>query len=208
VSRPSRAAALSANPSQSPNTTQPDEHTTRAVEHSFSSFTNLRDTMIATAMGMFGPGHVWLVRHRDPGSVGAGGASLKLLTTYLAGTPLSKAHYRRQTRDMNTTSPDAELPASGRLVQNGVGAFGSHAQPPSLDDRRKPLGGIDVEPLLCVSTWAHAWMYDYSIRRKREFLENWWAAIDWNKVNGVMMPSEWGTRGSSFRPGLRRAFGA
>lgn len=129
----------------------------------------LRETFLATAEAMFGPGFVWLVQ-TDDSTFG----SLRILTTYLAGSPLSSAHYRRQSHDLNTHSPDSyqEL--------NKVGAFGSSAR--VNHGPKKPLGGVDVVPLLCVNTWEHVWLRDYGIRGKREFLDAWWNRIDWELV--------------------------
>lgn len=87
----------------------------RALESSFSSLDTLRRELAATAMGMFGPGFVWVVRlgsggDGGPGLYGSLGASgggggvpeFRILATYLAGTPYPQAHWRRQGGDMNT----------------------------------------------------------------------------------------------------------
>jgi Fe-Mn family superoxide dismutase len=125
-----------------------------------------REEYLATAEAMFGPGFVWLVQKAHQG--------LFILPTYLAGSPLSGAHYRRQTHDLNTESIDSYQNL------NKAGAFGASSgvklQP------QKPLGGVDVTPLLCVNTWEHAWMHDYGVRGKRQYLEAWWDKINWNVV--------------------------
>lgn len=118
---------------------------------------------------MFGPGFVWLVQDN---SVSSG--PLAVLATYLAGSPLSGAHERRQSHDLNTHNNDSYQQL------NSAGAFGKNAN--IRRGPQKPLGGIDVTPLLCVNTWEHVWLHDYGITGKRKYLENWWGKIDWNKV--------------------------
>ncbi|KAG9196706.1 superoxide dismutase, Fe-Mn family [Alternaria panax] len=168
---------LNANPDvQSRPSTDLHKHITR----DFSSMDTLRDTLLATAESMFGPGFVWLVQTNDTRF-----GSLRILPTYLAGSPLSGAHYRRQSHDLNTHNADSWHAA------NKVGAFGPNSQQP--DQRpKKPLGGTDVVPLLCVNTWEHVWLHDYGVRGKRAFLEKWWDSIDWDFVaqNATVAPSQ------------------
>jgi Fe-Mn family superoxide dismutase len=148
---------------------QPSEDFTMQIARDFSSLDTLRETFLATAEAMFGPGFVWLVQTNDT-TVG----SLRILPTYLAGSPLSGAHYRRQAHDLNTHNADSYQ------ALNKVGTFGSAAK--QNTGPKKPLGGVDVVPLLCVNTWEHVWLHDRGVRGKRQFLEAWWDKIDWNVV--------------------------
>ncbi|KAF2630875.1 Fe superoxide dismutase-like protein [Macroventuria anomochaeta] len=139
------------------------------IKKDFNSIDTLRETFIATAESMFGPGFVWLVQTND---VTFGG--LRILPTYIAGSPLSGAHYRRQSHDLNTHNADSYQKL------NSVGTFGSAAMQPARP--RKPLGGTDVVPLLCVNTWEHAWLHDYGVKGKSAYLRAWWEKIDWDLV--------------------------
>ncbi|KAI9884643.1 MAG: hypothetical protein M1823_003563 [Watsoniomyces obsoletus] len=38
------------------------------------------------------------------------------------------------------------------------------------------------EPILCVNTWQHVWMWDYGIAGKWDYLQAWWERIDWAVV--------------------------
>jgi Fe-Mn family superoxide dismutase len=149
------------------------------IRNDFSSLETLRETFLATAEAMFGPGFVWLVQTNDT-QVG----SLRILPTYLAGSPLSGAHYRRQSHDLNTHNADSYQ------ALNTVGTFGSAAKQNTA--AKKPLGGVDVVPLLCVNTWEHVWLQDYGVRGKRKYLEAWWDKIDWNWVlqNATIAPRQ------------------
>jgi Fe-Mn family superoxide dismutase len=148
---------------------QPSQQLQMQINKDFSSMDTLRETFLATAEVMFGPGFVWLVQTND---VAYG--SLRILPTYLAGSPLSGAHYRRQSHDLNTHNADSFE------ALNKVGAFGPAAQ--QKPQPKKPLGGVEVVPLLCVNTWEHVWLHDYGVTGKRRFLEAWWDRIDWDIV--------------------------
>lgn len=92
---------------------------------------------------------------------------LSILTTYLAGSPLPGAHYRRQEQDHNTMM--------------GAGSFGSTSLFPGKESKLA-YGGADVDILLGVNTWQHVWLMDWGVGGKKEFLEGWWGAIDWDMV--------------------------
>ncbi|KAL9096161.1 MAG: hypothetical protein Q9165_001684 [Trypethelium subeluteriae] len=140
---------------------------------SFGSLDTLRDELLATAEAMFGPGFVWLVQSQD---------QFRILTTYLAGSPLAGAHTRLQPVDMNTQSVGSAGGLTGEdyrrqtEVQNSLGNFGDYSE-----GRRRP-GGLDVLPVLCVNTWEHVWLPLYGIAGKRHYLERWWENVDWNVV--------------------------
>ena len=130
----------------------------------FGSIETLRQTMLATADTMFGPGFVWLVSTR----VGNDRyPTWRILTTYLAGTPYAEAGYRQQAKDMN--------------VQNTVGSFGG-ASLAGKRDASIPPGAALVEPVLCVSTWEHVYLRDFGVEGKQEYLQRWWDAINWGHV--------------------------
>ena len=140
------------------------------IKRDFGSMDTLRSTFLATAEAMFGPGFVWLVQLNE----NAASNPLRILPTYIAGSPLSGAHYRRQSHDLNTHNADSHE----QLKQ--VGSFGNHKG--AAKGPKKPLGGTDVVPLLCVNTWEHAWLGDYGVNGKRDYLEAWWKKIDWDTV--------------------------
>lgn len=150
---------------------------TSKIHDSFSSPASLRATFIATANAMFGPGFVWLVRNKlkNPHMMEN---ELSLLTTYLAGSPLPGAHYRKQEVDRNTMM--------------AAGSFGST----SLLGRKDKFayGGADLDVLLGVNTWQHVWLRDWGIGGKKRFLEEWWEAIDWDVVESKLHSSMSGAK--------------
>jgi Fe-Mn family superoxide dismutase len=148
------------------------------LEASFSSIETLRREFIITASAMFGPGFLWLVK--------AGPGDYRLLPTYLAGSPYPGAHWRAQTTDMNAVGKDG----SARTFMHNQ-AFGANKRNSDL-----PPGGVELEPLLCLNTWEHAWLLDWGVGAggqggKAAFAESWWKLIDWEKVaqkSGVLRP--------------------
>ncbi|KAI1436715.1 Manganese/iron superoxide dismutase [Xylaria sp. CBS 124048] len=147
------------------------------LERNFSSIESLRREFLTTAMGMFGPGFVWLVKN-------VGTTELRILVTYLAGSPYTAAHWRRQGVDWNTSSGEQDMVNSLKnRAQAGAG------NSPNQFDRPAP-GGTDVVPLLCLNTWEHVWITDYGIAGKDEYIQQWWETIDWEKVHALALPRQ------------------
>ncbi|KAG6013386.1 hypothetical protein E4U54_006823 [Claviceps lovelessii] len=139
------------------------------LEASFSSIETLRREFIMTASAMFGPGFVWLVK--------AGPGDYRVLPTYLAGSPYPGAHWRAQPIDMNTVGNDGSAMS---YYKNQV--LGHKKRSGDL-----PPGGIELEPLLCLNTWEHAWLLDWGVGAggrggKVNYVEAWWTVIDWESV--------------------------
>ena len=153
---------------------------------SFSSIETLKAQLLETAYSMFGPGFVWLVRTNTLNSRET--RQFYILSTYLAGSPLAGAHNRLQPIDLNTENIataggfDAKDLAR-RRVANSVSSFGPYSE--AFKNQKTSYGGIDITPVLCVNTWQHAWMFDWSINGKWQFLNAWWDRIDWFKVQTI-----------------------
>ncbi|WEW59705.1 superoxide dismutase [Emydomyces testavorans] len=145
-----------------------------AIYESCSSVDSLKAEFLAAANAMFGPGFVWLVKAKET-------AELRILCTYIAGSPYPGAHFRRQPVDMATQTTGVaggENPYAVRqLASRTYGAMGAYS-------RRKVLapGGADVHPILCVNTWEHVWLRDWGVGGKPGYLEAWWDKINWEEV--------------------------
>jgi len=114
--------------------------------------------MFQTAMSIFGSGWVWLVL--GPNSM------LRVLVSYNAGSPFDIPH--RQ-------APD---PSSSWNLDVSSGPKRPGAQ--RANRKQKYL----VMPLLGLNMWEHAYVPDYgcSAEGKQQYLKNWWAAINWQRV--------------------------
>lgn len=155
------------------------------LSREFSSIEILKSEMLATAYSMFGPGFVWLVRTNTQYKTSSP-RQFKILTTYLAGSPLAGAHNRRQPLDMNVQNV-ASAEAAGGLEGLSIAEFRRQSEPQnqvgfSNNRNETSFGGVNITPVLCVNTWQHAWLLDYNLTGKMEFLNNWWNRIDWNVV--------------------------
>ncbi len=168
----------------SPTPVEVPETLKAALEQSFGSMETLRREMIYTAAGMFGPGFVWLVKTSQPGLPNA----FKVLATYAAGSPYPGAHWRRQAVDMNTEAGEKSEPAleTARLYLNSS-AYGAGRKPAAKPGMAP--GGTDLQPLLCLNTWEHVWLWDYGFGLgnvsggKLAYTEGWWKKINWELVN-------------------------
>ncbi|KAK3337167.1 putative 37S ribosomal protein [Cercophora scortea] len=168
----------------SPQKVKMPEQLKKALIESFGSIDTLRDEMLGTANAMFGPGFVWLVKADQPGMTNA----FKVLATYSAGSPYPGAHWRRQDIDLNTAAGAADQ--AGIQVGRGYlenSAYGAGRLSPEAEQRLAlPPGGINVNPVLCLNTWEHVWVPDYSVGLvgggKAEYGAKWWDRINWDKV--------------------------
>lgn len=43
--------------------------------------------------------------------------------------------------------------------------------------------GQNLIPLLCISVHEHAWITDYGVWGKEEYLKRFWGAVNWEKVH-------------------------
>ncbi|KAI1926592.1 hypothetical protein LOZ65_002522 [Ophidiomyces ophidiicola] len=145
-----------------------------AIDESCSSLESLKAEFLATANAMFGPGFVWLVKRKDT-------AELRILCTYIAGSPYPAAHCRLQSTDMATETTGIvggePYQAVSKIANRTYGSMGRYS-------KTKPLapGGADIHPILCVNTWEHVWLQDWGVGRKAQYLEAWWNSINWEAV--------------------------
>ena len=113
--------------------------------------------MFQTAMSIFGSGWVWLVL--GPNSV------LRVLASYNAGSPF-----------------DIPIPGQGPNSAWHLDVSSGPQQPGAQRTARKQE--YLVMPLLGLNVWEHAYVPDYgcSAEGKQQYLKNWWAAINWQRV--------------------------
>lgn len=148
------------------------ESLTHLLPFTFANSEALKMELLTTAAKMFGNGWVWLVLDQKK--------NLRILATYNAGTPYGSA-YRRQETDMNTnqklgiSEPEVNIT---KVTQEAA--------------RGSTLNW--ALPLLNINVWQHAYIEDFGVAGKEEYLEAVWKAIDWNVVAG-RLPSNGATGG-------------
>ena len=116
-------------------------------------------------------------------------------TDVRAGETADAHRYRTARAARNEGPPEGDFGGPPSGAYGGHGGYGNGARrfstvaPRGLDLRnmeaavRTGPAGIDLEVLLCVSTWEHVYMWDYGPWGKSAYLERWWDRIDWPKVN-------------------------
>nr|POE63263.1 putative 37s ribosomal protein s26b, mitochondrial [Quercus suber] len=158
-----------------------------SLEQTFGSIETLRTTFLETAAAMFGPGFVWLVYCPKAPQPSLQKGSWRILTTYLAGSPFPEAGYRQQGIDMSTQNANSYQSYLSAQPTNTAGAFGSYSKI-GREESRQPPGGTSLIPVLCVNTWEHVYIRDYGVEGKRQYLKDWWDAIDWESVYSITPP--------------------
>ena len=94
------------------------------------------------------------------------------------------------TADSNVI-PDAQTTWANAGLSLRAGSVG-----PYSGVKKVAPGGVDLDVLMCVSTWEHTWLRDWGVAGKREFLEAWWECIDW----GVVEANAGGARSKQAKP--------
>jgi superoxide dismutase, Fe-Mn family len=89
-----------------------------------------------------------------------------VVATYNAGTPFDIP--ARSVQDPNTGYNLDHHAARGN---RGAG---------SLTANRKHE--YKILPVLGLNCWEHAYITDYGVNGKSQYLKNWWAAINWKRV--------------------------
>lgn len=149
-----------------------------AISKSFGSFPEMCLAFSSAAYGMVGSGWVWLVtdQHRNLGVVPTFGSGTVIVQNRLQQ---GKHFLLPSINDQSTGSPDGAKNASTSLP----------LERPSrpADALFSGLGisdkvGKELYPLLNISVHEHAWLNDYGIMGKEEYLTRFWNCVNWDKV--------------------------
>ncbi|ANB13315.1 mitochondrial 37S ribosomal protein RSM26 [Sugiyamaella lignohabitans] len=138
------------------NQTKPSALLQSRINKSFGSLEELREQFLLAADLLLGNGWVFLIEGPDK--------SLGIMSCYNAGTPYHIA--RAQLFDLNRII-DSEVHQSIEAISGAV---------------RSKEKNFNIA-LLAANVWEHAYLTDYSVSGKTEYLEKWWASIDWDVVS-------------------------
>ncbi|SPO31979.1 related to Superoxide dismutase [Ustilago trichophora] len=151
-----------------------------AISKSFGSFPEMCLAFSSAAYGMAGSGWVWLVtdQHRNLGVVPTFGSGTVIVQNRLQQ---GKHFLLPSINDQSTGSPDT--------AKNNTLSSSSPSERPSrpADSLFGGLGisdkvGKEIYPLLNISVHEHAWLNDYGIMGKEEYLTRFWNCVNWDKV--------------------------
>ncbi|KAN0064198.1 hypothetical protein ACQY0O_003365 [Thecaphora frezii] len=138
-----------------------------AISSSFGSYPEMCLAFSSAAFGMSGSGWVWLVTDRA--------RNLGVVPTYGAGTVIVQNRLQQ--------GQHFSLPS----INDGTG--GDKASTSGDVERQKrpvasalPGVGEELFPLLNISVHEHAWLNDYGIMGKEEYLTRFWNCVNWDQV--------------------------
>lgn len=168
----------------------------------FGSLAGLKSHFSAAAMGMVGSGWIWLVMD--------GRKNLGVLGTYGAGTVLVQSRQQRgvefvlgedesrkegkgegsklgSSADVQSRTSSSSSGSNRNSPPSAARPFSTSAQ---VQSAYRPLGvqtnatqvGNDIYPLLNLSIHEHAWLRDYGVWGKEEYVRNFWEVVDWRVV--------------------------
>ncbi|PWY98392.1 manganese and iron superoxide dismutase [Testicularia cyperi] len=150
-----------------------------AISKSFGSFPEMCLAFSSAAYGMSGSGWVWLVtdQHRNIGVVPTFGAGTVIVQNRMQQ---GKHFLLPSINDQTTGSADGSKSSS-----SSTNASERPSRP--MDSLFSGLGitdkvGKDLYPLLNISVHEHAWLNDYGIMGKEEYLTRFWNCVNWDKV--------------------------
>lgn len=145
-----------------------------AISKSFGSFPEMCLAFSSAAYGMSASGWVWLVTDQQ--------RNLGVVPTFGAGTVIVQNRIQ-QGKHFSLPSINDQPPATTDVPK-------THSQDrPTrpVDSLFRGLGitdkvGKELYPLLNISVHEHAWLNDYGIMGKEEYLTTFWNCVNWDKV--------------------------
>lgn len=138
------------------NSSVPSRHLTEKINQSFGSLDGLKQELIGRAAEFNNNGWAFVVEKPD-----------KKLEVVLLNNEGSPYFYNRN-QSTNLNGP-ISLQQYTKLV----------ADQENVNSQVRDY----TLPLLAISLWDHAYLYDYGVDKKKEYLENAWRAIDWDVVS-------------------------
>ncbi|CDU21963.1 related to Superoxide dismutase [Sporisorium scitamineum] len=143
-----------------------------AISKSFGSFPEMCLAFSSAAYGMSGSGWVWLVtdQHRNLGVVPTFGSGTVIVQNRMQH---GKHFLLPSINDQASGNTDAK-PATDRPSRPSDSLFSGLG----ISDKV----GKDLYPLLNISVHEHAWLNDYGIMGKEEYLTRFWNCVNWDKV--------------------------
>ncbi|KDQ14754.1 hypothetical protein BOTBODRAFT_187754 [Botryobasidium botryosum FD-172 SS1] len=137
-----------------------------SIIKSFGSPTALKSSLSAAVTGMSGSGWVWLVCDQR--------TELGVVATYGPSTLLARTRMQ-------------VAASAGRAAYNPNRSVGSNTvQVGNVTPGALNYVGQSLVPLLCVSVHEHAWLLDYGVWGKEEYMRRFWDVVNWDKVDEIL----------------------
>ncbi|CAG8712896.1 3389_t:CDS:2, partial [Funneliformis caledonium] len=140
------------------------------IKEEFESIENFKEHFKNMALGIFGSGWTWLVETEND--------VLRVVNTYNAGTTLDVT--RTQEKDPNNhPTPSSPFLSSSKT---NVGGINKPSPPPFIKLALRPPHKSRFTPLLCLNMWEHAYIKDFGIQGKENYIDSFWGCINWEVV--------------------------
>lgn len=117
---------------------------------------SLREKMLLLADSSFGPGWVFLVELPDK--------TVKILRCNVDGTPYF--YGKNQSLDLNGGVDEGSFEYLNKLQKD-------------VSEKKRDW----TLPLLAINCWDNAYIYDYGVTGKADYLDNMWNSINWDVIN-------------------------
>ncbi|PRT53466.1 37S ribosomal protein S26, mitochondrial [Wickerhamiella sorbophila] len=128
----------------------------RRIEERFGSVENLKQAFKEATATVHGNGWIFLIEQPDK--------KLDIVSSHNAGTPY---HFGRQ----------QSLDLAGPVSEDDL----AHLQ--KLQHKINAKEKNFNIALLALNLWQHAYILDFGIAGREDYIEAWWRALDWNKIN-------------------------
>lgn len=172
-----RLALLCFDPQQAPQdrlrSPSPLPNVSAAISKSFGSYPELCLAFSSAAFGMSSSGWVWLVADRT--------RNLAVVPTFGAGTVIVQNRHQHGKKFLLPSINDEATGVSpSTSTSTDKGRAPDTLIPAGLGLTEKP--GQELYPLLALSVHEHAWLEDYGIMGKEEYLTQFWNCVNWDKI--------------------------
>ncbi|KOH01170.1 mitochondrial 37S ribosomal protein mS43 [Saccharomyces eubayanus] len=171
-----------------------NERLQEALVSSFGSLMEFRALLLNSNLAISGDGFTWLVarrqldkrtNHNDMSNGDIEYDKLFILNTYNAGTPfnVSTSGIMNELNNQYTNLEKHRAKEEGKL--NDAEAASKHAKTKFIyETQQKGFSGKEVSyiPLLAIDASPKAWLPDYGVFGKREYLERVWDSLEWRIV--------------------------
>lgn len=151
--------AKGSNTSHDTNPTQPSAALLKRIEETFGSLEGLKEEVLDIATGPYTLGAGWIFLVETDSKM------LDLVHTFQAGSPYFAG--RSQQNDFN-------LAVSSEAVEEL-----EQIKTDILDKQSKEY----TMPLLAINLWEVAYLADYGVGGRAEYVNNVWKALDWDVIN-------------------------
>lgn len=153
------------------------------IKHSFGSVLEFKTLLLNSANAINGDGFTWLVARKPKRSLYLDDSQQKneydglfVLNTYNAGNPNNSLRFGQITEITKKLQDLKNKTHSGsRVSTSSILPLLEAKEVAMFDD-------IEYKPILAIDASPKAWLHDYGVYGKKQYLEQTWKALDWDII--------------------------